>query len=368
MTLDAAVDPVSTGVPRRRADPGSVAPAAAPRARGRWRGLLGLFVSASLLWWTLHDVSLSALGGHLAAARWPLFLSAAALVIVTHGLRAVRWKCTLQPDGRILPVASLFYATAVGTMANNLLPARAGELVRSYAARSLTAAPFSTALASLVVERVMDGIAILALLLVGLVAGDLASAATVGPLTLASLVWGISVVFGLVLAAALAIVAYPEQILRVASLTILRWIPEPLAIRTARILRQFVAGLDALRSGHRTAAILLWSLAIWSINAMAVWLGLAAFGIDVPWTAPLLVQAVIALGVALPSSPGFFGPFEAASRAALALFGVEATRAAAFAVPFHVGVYFVPIVALGLWSLWRTGLDPDLLRVRRGGR
>jgi hypothetical protein len=102
--------------------------------------------------------------------------------------------------------------------------------------------------------------------------------------------------------------------------------------------------------------VIFWSAVLWGVNALSIWLGLIAFDISVPWTAAIIVQALLGLAVALPSSPGFFGPFEAAGKASLALYGVDASRALAFSAPYHLFAFFVPVMLVGLWSLSRTGL------------
>jgi hypothetical protein len=85
--------------------------------------------------------------------------------------------------------------------------------------------------------------------------------------------------------------------------------------------------------------------------------GLLSFGIVKPgYAGSLFLLAVNAFAVAIPSSPGFFGPFEASVRLALAPFGVEAGRAVSFAVAFHVGT-FIPVTLLGLWYVGRLGLS-----------
>ena len=92
-------------------------------------------------------------------------------------------------------------------------------------------------------------------------------------------------------------------------------------------------------------------------------LGFLAFGIEVPWSAALLLQSFLAFGVAVQFSPGFFGQFEAICRATLALYAVGTGPAVSFAFGFHLGG-FVPITLLGLWSLSRAHLHLADLNMR----
>ncbi len=322
-------------------------------------------MSLGLLWWTLHDVSVNAVVEHLRETRALPFLCAVVLAVFAQVLRVVRWQVNLRPEGRRLGFLPLFYATSIGTLANNVLPARAGEFVRAYAARSLTDAPFFTGLASLAVERVMDGLALVTLCGVALFAVEVSQDATVAGVSLNALTGTAAVVFVAVLAGLLGVLLLRRRLVSIADVMLFRRLPEGMSRRVQGALQRLLEGLEAVGSPARAVAIFAWSLVIWAVNALAVWLGLVAFSISVPWAAALIVQTVISLGIALPSSPGFFGPFEAASRVSLALFGVGASRAVAFALPFHLGVYFMPVVILGLWSLARTDLSLAGLRRAR---
>ena len=105
----------------------------------------------------------------------------------------------------------------------------------------------------------------------------------------------------------------------------------------------------------------LWSLVIWTLYATSYLFVFRAFGIDVPPSAAFLLQGLIALGVALPSSPGFFGVMEAVIRATLGLYGVDSALSVSAAVTYHVGS-FIPISVMGLWSLSRAHLHLADLR------
>jgi uncharacterized membrane protein YbhN (UPF0104 family) len=108
----------------------------------------------------------------------------------------------------------------------------------------------------------------------------------------------------------------------------------------------------------------LLSIAVWGVNGASFWICNIAFDLQAPWTSGFLLQSLIAFGVAVPSSPGFFGPFEAVTRATLALYGIPAGLAVSYAVSYHLST-FVPITLLGLWSLSRARLHLADLRAAR---
>jgi len=169
--------------------------------------------------------------------------------------------------------------------------------------------------------------------------------------------------FGALLLVSLAVVRWPQLMLRTAQRVLALALPHRTADRITDVLAGMVEGLSALGTPGRFAAVLFWSLAVWSMNGLSFWLGFRAFGIDASWSAALLLQSVIAFGVAIPSSPGFFGVFEGAARAALALYGVPAGKAVSYAIGYHIGG-FIPITLLGLYSLWRAGMTLGQLRER----
>ena len=149
--------------------------------------------------------------------------------------------------------------------------------------------------------------------------------------------------------------------LRATRKVLTRILPHALAEKAVTVAEGLLAGLDVLRSPARFLAVAGWSLAVWCAYAASFWLCFEAFRMDVPWTATFLLQALIAFGVAVPSSPGYFGPFEAMTRATLALYGIDASQAVSYAVAIHIGS-FIPISLLGLWSLSRSSLHLADLR------
>jgi uncharacterized membrane protein YbhN (UPF0104 family) len=125
--------------------------------------------------------------------------------------------------------------------------------------------------------------------------------------------------------------------------------------RGGDLLRTFVSGLGVLRRPALFAEVVWWTLLHWLLNAFAFWLGFLAVGIDVPFSAALFLQGLIAIGVALPSAPGFFGIFELFAKAGLTIYGVPEDLAVAWAISFHF-LSFIPITLIGAWYFVRLGL------------
>ena len=322
---------------------------------------MGILLTVVLLWWVLHDVSLGDVWHEITAANLGWLLAAVTAATLTFPLRAIRWRYLLRSEGAVLPFGALWHATAIGFMANNLLPARAGEVVRAYAVRSIADVRFTTALASIAVERVFDGLFLVGLLMVGFAAGGFTTAATVEGMSLTRIAWGGVLLFGSAFVVALAVVLMPAPTRRLAHGIFQSLLPERWAARGLALVDGLLDGLSALRSPKRLAPVLFWSLVLWLTNAGSFALAFLAFGLSLPWGAALVLQGILAFGVAIPSAPGFFGVFEGATRAALVLYGVSATAAVSLAIGYHIAS-FLPITLLGLWSLWSANLRLKDLR------
>jgi uncharacterized protein (TIRG00374 family) len=307
------------------------------------------------LWWALHDVHLTDVLADLRGVRLVPFLLTLIIATAMFPLRTIRWRVLLRAEGTDLPFLPLWHATAIGFMANNVLPARAGEVARAYAARQLTGVRFSTAVASIAVERVLDGLTLVLVLVVAIWAGGFGTETTVGGVTLGSLAQGAGILFSIALAGAFAMVHWPEVTLRLVERTVGRVLPAGVAGKLVTVLEGLIQGLDALRSPRRFLQVGLWSLAVWGANGLSFAVCFVAFGFELPWAAAPMLMALIAFGVAVPSAPGFFGPFEIATRVALALYGIGASEAVSYAVGYHLGT-FLPITVLGIWSLATTGI------------
>lgn len=333
--------------------------------KASWRSIAGIALSAVLLWWTLRDVSLSQVWNELAHSSIPLFLGAALCATLIFPLRARRWRTILQPVAPNQPFGALWRSTAVGMMANNVLPARAGEIVRAYALTRQTSVPFATSIASLAVDRLFDMLVLLSLAVVAFFDPAFPREARIAGQSLGHLAQGSIVIVLLVFVALYALAFFPKQLVRLFELFARRVSPS-LEARGKSILIRFSEGLSVLRSPARFTAVLAWTIAHWLLNALGFWLGFKAVGIQLPFTAALFLQNLIALGVALPSAPGFFGVFEKFATVGLGIYGVGAAAATSWAIGFHI-LSFIPITVIGAFYFSQLGLHmTDINKAREG--
>lgn len=300
---------------------------------------------------------------HLSRANYGWLAVSTIAVTLTFPLRTVRWRILLATSDGEAPFRPLWHATAIGFMANNVLPARAGEVVRAWSCARLMGTPFATVLASLAVERIFDGIVVVLLLALALVTHE-GGPIALGSTNLTALAATIAAVFVGALAAAVVLVRNQAKLLPWAERTAGRVLPGRAGAAATRLLHHVTAGFAVLHSTRDVLRVLTWSFVVWLVNAMSYGLGFLAFDIAVPPTSTLLLQGVVVLGVALPQAPGFFGVFELAAKTALAVYAVPADQAVSFAFGIHLG-WFIPITVLGFWYLAKTGLH--LSDLRSGG-
>lgn len=329
--------------------------------RNVWRGVAGAVLTVVLLAWTLRDVHWAEFRAQVAQANVLLLVVSAIAATAIFPMRAARWRVLLEPIDPGLGFMAAWRATAIGMMVNNVVPARAGEVARAWTLTQTTRIPFASALASIALDRVFDALVVFALMFAAMLDPQFPPGATIMGRPATALVggWGVAVL-GVVLAGAAVAVFAPAIIHRMVNAVTARLVPAQ-AARVTQFVEHALAGLAVLRSPSRFLRVLAWTLVHWLTNALAFWIAFRAVGITAPFSAALFLQGLIAVGVAIPSSPGFFGPFEAFAKIGLTIYGVPTGLAVVWAVGFHL-LAFVPITAIGAAYLSRLGLSLGALR------
>ena len=323
--------------------------------RLNWKSALGIVLSAALLVWTLKDESPSEIWAVISQSNILLLVIAAGVATTIFPLRAIRWRIILEPTAPKLAIGPLWRSVAIGFMVNNVYPARLGEIARAYAlTRETDRVRFTSAVASLAVDRVFDSLALLVLLVSAMLSPEFPAETTIGgqPIQRGAVIFAAGAI-GLFVVL-YAIVFFPERLVRMYSAMAGRISPR-VATKGSEIIHTFSGGLAVLRSPRRFVEIFLWALLHWLVNGIAFWLAFKAVGIEAPFSAANFLQGIIAISVALPSSPGFFGVFEAAAKIGLAVYGVPGGQAVSWAIGFHI-LSFFPITLIGIYYFARLGL------------
>jgi glycosyltransferase 2 family protein len=315
-----------------------------------WRQtLLGLLVSAVALGLLLALSDLDQVAASFRRARPTLLLAAVPLIATSFLTRARAWQLLLPAP---VPLGAVFSALSQGYLVNTVLPLRLGDPARALLLARDSGLPALRVLPSVVVERYLDLVFILTLLLAS---GAALGVAAVGSLPTTAL-WVALVPIQLAAAAlVLMLVARHRE-----RLTAALGRAEGPWHAARRLLGDALAGLAVLERPSRFAHASAWLGVTW-LQAVAVyWLCLRAF-VPAPGVVPVAFGlAVSAFGIALPSSPAGIGVVEAAWTGALTLAGVDQAAAFAFAVSSHA-LTAAATVLLGGWAMARRGATPASL-------
>jgi len=314
-----------------------------------WRVWGTLAITGVCLWLAMRDVPMDEVWAAMGRADLVLLLTGSVPAYIAWAwVRGLRWRYLTESIAP-MPRSAMFRASAIGAMANNLLPLRIGEIARSWYLARETGTSAASVLASVAIERVIDVVMLLVLVLIGLAVagGDSDEAGLLARGALVLLPIGLAPLVGLIV-----LRVRPEWIFGIVRF-FARPLPDRIGTGIESVMHRFADGLGALRGGRHLFWILLHSGTIWLIlSTIPIIVGIMAFGIDLGSPAETLilswvVLAVVGVAVALPSAPGFIGPYQLAFKAVLVKLGVD--PATAFAVGLLVWfVMWVTLTTLGL--------------------
>lgn len=319
--------------------------------------LVGVLLAGILLAFFFRGIDWSTLGDALSGARIMPLIGVVLVTIAAYALRAWRWGNLLAPIGRV-GRADLFSATMIGFAASLVIP-RAGELLRPWLISRRRPIPTSAGFATIVIERLIDLITVLALFALYLFVLPRPAAQVEDRLMDVLKVSGAAA--GLVALGALvfllALHANAERVVGGLERLLAR-APRRLAEPVGRLLRTFSGGLAILRApAPHLAKIGVQSAAVWLVTAFAFHLNHMAFAIDLPFHITFLLIAFLAVGEAIPT-PGVVGGFHAFYLLALSeVYGIDRTTAAAAGIAAHA-LTNLPVLVFGFALLGREGLSP----------
>lgn len=308
-------------------------------ARRGLRIAFALGISGLFLYLAVRGVEWGRVGKILLGAEYVYVIPAMVLVLLGFGVRAVRWRVICEPIGR-LRLQDLFRAAIIGFAANNVLPLRVGEFVRAYAVSRGRPISFSSALATILIDRLLDGMTILLFLPVVLIYLPLPD--WVGEVALLALVLYMGVTVALLLGRHRTALVW-----RLGS-RLLRWVPSGLRRRVDQGAAGFAEGLGILSRPRSLVAVTLFSVTMWGLAAIYYQVIGWALGLSLSFPQALALLVILALGVMLPSSPGFVGTFQYFNVLALSLFGTDRELAISYSFLSHAG-WYVPVTLLGLY-------------------
>jgi uncharacterized protein (TIRG00374 family) len=319
----------------------------------------GMAVSVFFMTLLLGKMDFRQLGAALCSADYHFILLAIACTFFSYFLRAVRWRYLLISE-KLIPLNSLYPATIIGYMANNLLPARLGEFVRAYVLAEREGLETPAVFASLVIDRLFDGFTVLLILVVTLFTLRLPQGMTDAESALK-----VGGVITFLLYSAVLFFLFLLKRRTAETLSLVGWLlkpfPRTFSQRLLPLLGSFVEGIRISPRPIHLVALLFSSLLIWVFAVLPVDMILRGFGIQLPMTASMFILVLLVFAVMVPASPGYIGTYHYACFQGLSLFGIPQATAVSIALVIH-GTSFFPVVIAGFFHLWSDRVSLDVVR------
>jgi uncharacterized protein (TIRG00374 family) len=321
----------------------------------RWQFWVGVLISAVLLYDALRGLRLSEVWESIQNAQYWWLVPGVAVYFIGVWARAWRWHYLLRPM-KPIPVREMFPIVTIGYMGNNIYPARAGELLRAYVLRREESIPISASLATIIVERALDGIVMLSFVFLNLpklaeltvdsgFAGSIQTLAIVG-----------AVVFLGATAVFILMAVYTPQSSKLLAKLTQRFVPEKYRERLIDFFDRFLGGLASLRSPTDVLMVFATSVVIWLLETAKYWFVMHAFPFSVSFFALMLMNGIVNLATTIPSAPGYIGTFDRPGIAVLQAYGVPKALAAGYTLVLHAALW-LPITALGAFYMARASIS-----------
>jgi uncharacterized membrane protein YbhN (UPF0104 family) len=301
----------------------------------RWQFILGVLISAFFLYLVLKEIEFSLLWQKTREANYWWILPGVGVYFIGLWVRAWRWHYLLRPL-KAISTRAMFPIVTMGYAGNNIFPARAGEVIRAVVLKRKEGVPISASLATIIVERVYDGVVMLAFIFLNL--AELSRLTEdikiIKDLTIQDVaLWGSFAFFG-ALAIFLGAAMFPAP--------------------TDDLTNRFLGGLESLRSPLEALMVFFTSVVIWLLETVKYWFVMHAFGFSVSFFALMLMNGVVNLATTIPSAPGYLGTFDLPGIKVLEAYNVGAETAASYTFVLHFALWF-PVTALGLYYLTKEG-------------
>jgi glycosyltransferase 2 family protein len=323
----------------------------------RWVSLaLGTAIAIVLLTWALQDISWGAVWQSLARSHWGWFFVGWCSYLISYGVRAYRWGTLLAAQEIQSTFGQRLTATFIGFGANSIFPANLGEVIRAGLLHRSSGVPLETSLGTIVAERVLDVGVVLLFLILPLSL----QAAPVIPGFNPAIIVGFCglLMFGWMLCILGA--RRPQQTVRVLKPVLSLLKVSNLQNRLRVGILHFLSGLSALSQPQRCIILLLETLCVWLLNGVTYWTGLLALEQSRPgFIGALFIQSGTALAIAIPSTPGYIGPFEASLKILLGLYHIPTEVILSYAIALRLLMY-VTIPVLATIMIFKSGLRAAL--------
>jgi uncharacterized protein (TIRG00374 family) len=316
--------------------------------KNRRRLVFGILISLVFLYLAMRNIRWSELWQSFREADYLYLIPALLILVLINWVRAYRWRLLMYPDTH-LPLGKVFWLVNIGYLFNNILPAKAGEVIRGYLVGRELSGGLGQALSTLLIERLLDVLTLVVLLVVLIPFVELPVWAMQGGL----LFGGAAIAGTLVL---LVLSRYGDKGVEWA-LRLMRRIPLVGHPKIESGLRNLIGGFGVLWKGHLLPGIVVGSGLIWLGYALFNYTLMAVFNLThLPFSAAALVLCATGFSMVVPSSPGAMGVFEWAAVLALAVYSIGESPAFGYALGLHTFTN-VALIIFGLVGMMREGLS-----------
>ncbi|NLX08898.1 MAG: flippase-like domain-containing protein [Chloroflexi bacterium] len=318
--------------------------------------LIGIVVSAVFLYIGLNGLHLGDVWDGVRNARIGWLVPGVAVYFLAVWGRTWRWHYLLR-SLKPIPLQRLFPVVVIGYMGNNVYPFRAGEVIRAYVLKRNEDVSIPASLATIIVERIFDGLVMLIFVFVALPFADFKADWLKNIVFFSTLLfWGAFMVF-------LVMALQPERTRRLYTRLFER-LPGKIGGALRGLADHFMLGLENLRRPRDLFMTLVSSIFIWLTETTKYWFVMHAFDFEVSFFVLMVMTAVVNLATTLPSSPGYVGTFDTPGIETLKAYGVPEPLAASYTLVLHAALW-LPITLLGFYYLYREGLSwQDFRRAR----
>ena len=315
---------------------------------------LGIAVSLFFMVLLLSKIDLRSLIVALRSADYKYVFIAICFTFLNYFLRAVRWRYLLISK-KYISLSSLYPATIIGYMANNLLPARLGEFVRAYTLAQTEHLETPAVFASLVIDRLFDGFSVLLLLLMTLFTIQLPAGMEDAALALRA---GGVMMFALYCGVVLFLYLLKRQTMKTLSAVkyVLKPFPKRVSDHLIPLFGSFIGGIRLSSRPWHSAALVATSAGIWLCCIVSVDMTLRSFNVHLPVSAAIFILILLVFAVMVPASPGFIGTYHYACYKGLSVFDVPETTSISIALVMHATGFF-PVILAGLYYLWKNKIS-----------
>lgn len=318
--------------------------------------LIGIAISAFFIYLALPGLHLPAVMESLRTANYWWLTPAITIYLLGLWLRTWRWQYTLRPLKHI-GLAPLFPMVCIGYFGNNVFPFRAGELLRSYVLKKEEGVAISSSLATVIVERVTDGLVMIMFVFLALPFAPM-------PEPYRNAVIGITLLFLGATALFIWMASQPVRVERFYIMVASKVLPHAVRARTDDFVRRFMLGLRSLSKPSDVIMIFLITVLIWLTETVKYWFVMHAFDFSVSFLVLMLMNGLVNLATTLPAAPGYIGTFDTPGIATLAAFGVDPSVAASYTFTLHAALW-LPVTGLGAYFFWRAHLRVSDIGIAR---